>query len=166
MAHFAEINSSDNKVLRAIVVSNEDVNANGGDQSTQAETFVKNLIGTGDNTYWKQTSYNNSFRVNMATKDGFYKPAEDIFHAPAPEWSSWVLNNTNWQWEPPLSYPGDTRPFDGSIEEWSCIWNEDLWVSSSNTNGWTSMQSDDVPSRDTNKYFLDQSNLTWSVLND
>ena len=166
MAHFAEINYSDNKVLRAIVVSNEDVNANGGDQSTQAETFVKNLIGTGDNTYWKQTSYNNNFRVNMATKDGFYKPAEDIFHAPAPEWSSWVLNNTNWQWEPPLSYPGDTRPFDGSIEEWSCIWNEDLWVSSSNTNGWTSMQSDDVPSRDTNKYFLDQSNLTWSVLND
>jgi len=166
MAHFAEINSSDNKVLRVIVVSNEDVNINGGDQSTQAETFVKNLIGTGDNTYWKQTSYNNSFKVNMAIKDGFYKPAEDIFHAPAPEWSSWVLNNTNWQWEPPLSYPGDTRPFDGSIEEWSCIWNEDLWVSSSNTNGWTSMQPDDMPSRDTNKYFLDQSNLTWSVLND
>jgi hypothetical protein len=166
MAHFAEINSSDNKVVRVIVVSNEDVNANGGDQSTQAETFVKNLLGTGDNTYWKQTSYNNNFRVNMATKDGFYKPAEDIFHAPAPEWSSWVLNNTNWQWEPPLSYPGDTRPFDGSVEEWSCLWDEDLWVSSSNTNGWTSMQSDDVPSRDTNKYFLDQSNLTWSVLND
>ena len=156
MAHFAEINSNDNKVLRVIVVNNEDVNANGGDQSTQAETFVKNLIGTGDNTYWKQTSYNNSFKANMATKDGFYKPAEDIFHAPAPEWSSWVLNNTNWQWEPPLSYPGDTRPFDGSVEEWSCLWDEDLWVSSSNTNGWTSMQSDDVPSRDTNKYFLDQ----------
>ena len=35
-----------------------------------------------------KTSYNNSFKVNMAIKDGFYKPAEDIFHAPAPEWSS------------------------------------------------------------------------------
>ena len=43
MAHFAELNSS-NEVLRVIVVSNEDVNANGGDYSTEAETFVSGLL--------------------------------------------------------------------------------------------------------------------------
>ena len=68
MAHFAEINSNDNKVLRVIVVNNEDVNANGGDQSTQAETFVKNLIGTGDNTYWKHISCTSTGVVKLGIK--------------------------------------------------------------------------------------------------
>ena len=36
MAHFAELNNS-NEVLQVIVISNEDVNANGGDQSQQVE---------------------------------------------------------------------------------------------------------------------------------
>jgi hypothetical protein len=43
MAHFAELNSS-NEVLRVIVISNEDVDANGGDESTQAETFVATIV--------------------------------------------------------------------------------------------------------------------------
>jgi hypothetical protein len=48
MAHFAELNSS-NEILRVIVISNEDVDANGGDESTQAETFVATIVpyGTG-----------------------------------------------------------------------------------------------------------------------
>ena len=40
MAHFAELDSN-NKVLRVVVISNDDVASNGGDKSTQAETFVK-----------------------------------------------------------------------------------------------------------------------------
>jgi hypothetical protein len=40
MAHFAEINSS-NLVLRVVVIDNNDVNANGGDQSVAAEEKVK-----------------------------------------------------------------------------------------------------------------------------
>jgi len=43
MAHFAELNS-DNEVIRVVVISNDDVIANGGDYSSQAETFVSNLI--------------------------------------------------------------------------------------------------------------------------
>jgi hypothetical protein len=45
MAHFAELNSS-NEVLQVIVISNEDVDANGGDESTQAETFVASSFHT------------------------------------------------------------------------------------------------------------------------
>jgi hypothetical protein len=66
MAHFAELNSS-NEVLQVIVISNEDVDANGGDESTQAETFVATIVPynpTG--VAWKQTSYNNNFRKQYA----------------------------------------------------------------------------------------------------
>ena len=42
MAHFAELDSN-NVVLRVIVISNDDVAANGGEKSTQAEEIVKNL---------------------------------------------------------------------------------------------------------------------------
>ena len=80
MAHFAELNSS-NKVLRVIVISNEDVNANGGDLHADAETFVASIVphSTGGTT-WKQTSYNNNFRkqycgvdyIMIALKINFY----------------------------------------------------------------------------------------------
>ena len=39
MAHFAELNSS-NEVLQVIVISNDDVNANGGDESTQMQKHL------------------------------------------------------------------------------------------------------------------------------
>ena len=42
MAHFAEIKSDDNTVLRVVVVNNSDVDANGGDLSAEAETWVAN----------------------------------------------------------------------------------------------------------------------------
>ena len=77
MAHFAEIRSDNNKVLRVVVINNSDVNANGGDLSAEAETWVANNIpqdslikeelgGTYPDTYWKQTSYNNNFRQIIA----------------------------------------------------------------------------------------------------
>ena len=43
MAHFAELDSS-NEVLRVIVVSNDDVDANGGDLHADAETFVTTIV--------------------------------------------------------------------------------------------------------------------------
>ena len=68
MAHFAEIKSNDNTVLRVVVINNSDVDANGGDLSASAETWVANntsedplikeeLGGTYPDTYWKQTFY-------------------------------------------------------------------------------------------------------------
>ena len=42
MAHFAEIDS-DNKVLRVVVACNDDVNANGGDQSESAAEHFKTV---------------------------------------------------------------------------------------------------------------------------
>ena len=77
MAHFAELNSS-NEVLRVIVVSNEDVDANGGDKHADAETFVTTIVpyGTGG-VAWKQTSYNNNFRKQYAGIGYTYDSAKD-----------------------------------------------------------------------------------------
>ena len=79
MAHFAELNSS-NEVLRVIVVSNDDVDANGGDKHADAETFVTTIVphSTGG-VAWKQCSYNNNFRKQYAGKGYTYNSSKDIF---------------------------------------------------------------------------------------
>ena len=108
MAHFAEVRKSDNKILRVIVISNEDVAANGGDLSTQAEDFVKNLIEpiTDEETFWKQTSYNNNFRKLFGCRDGHYDPENDEFIEKKPElYPSWVLDTSTNLWKPPLAFP-------------------------------------------------------------
>jgi len=71
MAHFCEIKTSDNIVLRTMVVNDQDVADNGGDYTTESENWVANhfpnapLIleeygGNYPDTYWKQTSFNTS----------------------------------------------------------------------------------------------------------
>jgi len=107
MAHFAELNSS-NEVLRVVVISNDDVNANGGDQSSQAETFVSNLVphSTGG-TAWKQTSYNNNFRKQYAGIGHTYDASKNKFILPQP-YSSWSLNSND-DWEAPVTHPTVTE---------------------------------------------------------
>jgi hypothetical protein len=66
MAHFAEINSYGNIVLRVVVIDNNDVNASGGDQSVGAEEKVKSIVPFTSGNRWVQTSYNNNFRKQYA----------------------------------------------------------------------------------------------------
>jgi hypothetical protein len=107
MAHFAELNSS-NEVLQVIVISNEDVDANGGDESTQAETFVATIVpyGTGG-VAWKQTSYNNNFRKQYAGIGYTYDASKDKFILPQP-YPSWSLDSND-DWEAPVPVPTVTE---------------------------------------------------------
>jgi hypothetical protein len=112
MAHFAELNSS-NEVLRVIVVSNDDVDANGGDQHADAETFVTTIVphGTGG-VVWKQTSYNNNFRKQYAGIGSTYDSSKNKFIYPQP-YSSWTLNSSD-DWEAPTN-----KPDDGKLYYWN-----------------------------------------------
>ena len=112
MAHFAELNSS-NEVLRVIVVSNDDVNANGGDQHADAETFVTTIVphSTGG-VAWKQCSYNNNFRKQYAGKGYTYNSSKDIFIADKP-YPSWTLDSND-DWQAPTS-----KPDDGKLYYWN-----------------------------------------------
>jgi hypothetical protein len=112
MAHFAELNSS-NEVLRVIVVSNDDVNANGGDQHADAETFVTTIVpyGTGG-VAWKQCSYNNNFRKQYAGKGYTYNSSKNKFISDKP-YPSWALDSND-DWQAPVN-----KPDDGKIYDWN-----------------------------------------------
>ena len=154
MAHFAELNSS-NEVLQVIVISNEDVDANGGDESTQAETFVATIVPynpTG--VAWKQTSYNNNFRKQYAGVGYFYNPSLDMFICPQP-FPSWSLDSSG-DWKAPVTYPDD-------VSENSLIvfptWDEDnqRWLGST----W----SDDTEGDGTEtQYTWDASSKEWNAV--
>jgi hypothetical protein len=152
MAHFAELNSS-NEVLRVVVISNEEVDANGGDESAQAETFVSNLVPhSTDGTAWKQTSYNNNFRKQYAGIGYTYDASKDKFILPKP-YSSWSLDSND-DWEAPVTYPSVTeisglRVFT-SWDEANRRWLGSTW-------------SDNVIGMGTEKeYIWDASNTQWN----
>ena len=120
MAHFAELNSS-NEVLRVIVISNDDVDANGGDQHTDAETFVASIVpyGTGG-AAWKQTSYNNNFRKQYAGAGYIYDASKNKFILPQP-YPSWSLDSSD-DWKSPVTLPNTTEINSKTV---LIIWDED-----------------------------------------
>lgn len=101
MAHFAQLDDN-NIILNVIVVNNEDILDDAGQESEEVGVqFCKNLFG-GE---WVQTSYNGNFRKRYASIGGAYDPVNDIFIEPKPM-PSWILNN-DFNWVPPVPYPED-----------------------------------------------------------
>ena len=77
MAHFAELDK-DNKVLRVIVISNDETHDEDGvEDETLGIAFCKSLFG--ENTKWVQTSYNNKIRGIYAGIGMSYDKNADIF---------------------------------------------------------------------------------------
>jgi hypothetical protein len=99
MAHFAQLDEN-NIVTQVIVVSNEDTSdVNGTEVEEIGVAFCKKLLGA--NTNWKQTSYNNNFRVRYAGIGYSYNEELDAFIPPKP-FDSWVLDNTTADWQSPI----------------------------------------------------------------
>lgn len=102
MAHFAELDKT-NKVLRVIVVRNEEINnAEGLDGEAIGIAYCQSLYGA--DTIWKQTSYNSNFRKNCASINDYYDPVRDAFYSPQP-FASWSLNEDTCIWEAPTPRP-------------------------------------------------------------
>ena len=149
MAHFAELNSS-NEVLRVIVISNDDVEANGGDYSSSAETFVASIVPhLEDGTAWKQTSYNNNFRKQYAGIGDTFDSSKDKFIKPQP-YPSWSLDSND-DWEAPVTYPTITEI---DSEPVLINWDEDnqKWLGST-------YSGDPIV---TTNYEWDATNLQWN----
>lgn len=82
MAHFAELDPN-NVVLRVLVVSNEDItDENGQEQEALGVTFLQGLFGA--DTRWIQTSYNANFRGKYAGIGDTYDEVADVFVTPEP----------------------------------------------------------------------------------
>jgi len=108
MAHFAQIQNG--IVINVIVVNNDVLIDNTGNESEDLGIeFCKKLFG--QDTQWKQTSYNTKnrkhlnggvpLRENYAIIGGSYDEQLDAFLPPKPH-DSWVLNNETADWESPL----------------------------------------------------------------
>jgi hypothetical protein len=98
LAHFAKIDEN-NVVTQVIVVANEDTtDTNGVEVEEIGVAFCKKLLGA--ETNWKQTSYNNNFRVRYAGIGYSYNAELDAFIAPKP-YDSWILNEETADWESP-----------------------------------------------------------------
>ena len=106
MAHFAKL--EDNIVTDVVVVDNNDIlDADGNESEALGITFLKDMFG--QDTVWKQTSYNNNIRQRYASIGGTYNASIDAFIDPKP-YSSWTMNSENGEWEPPtpcLLYTSD-----------------------------------------------------------
>ena len=81
MAHFVKI-ETDNVISQAIVISDDDCNNEEFPASEEiGQQFIKDVLCL-DGT-WKQTSYDNNFRVRYASVGMFYDAKLDEFIAPA-----------------------------------------------------------------------------------
>lgn len=109
MAHFAELDDN-NKVLRIVVINNEDIiDANGKESEELGIAFCHNLYGG----RWIQTSYNSKIRVRYAQIGFEYREDLDAFILPKP-FPSWTLNIETYHWDAPVPYPTD-----GIMYEWN-----------------------------------------------
>lgn len=125
MAYFAELNK-DNKVLRVVAASNEDIITHGGEQSEQAAQFFQTVCPLSQNgVKWVQTSYNGNFRKQYAGGNFSYDENKNIFIRPQP-FASWSLD-VNSDWQAPVAYPtvtvsSDNLPYFISWDENGLRW--------------------------------------------
>jgi hypothetical protein len=109
MAHFAELDDN-NIVLRVIVIGDEvlDPDNTGTEDESLGIAFCQKLYG--DDTNWKQTSYNSNIRKQFAGIDYWYDETNDIFVMPKPH-ESWTLADDyvtaeyHTEYEPPVAHP-------------------------------------------------------------
>ena len=145
MAHFSEIRTDNNEVIRTVVINDNDI-APFGEDSPEAEQWVSENIkrdgwlydnvfdGNYPETYWKRTSYNTRhnqhlnggtpFRGNGAGPGYTYDSVNDVFWPPKPH-ASWVKDNSIFDWAPPIAYPNATQEIDGTSFNIMYRWNEE-----------------------------------------
>jgi len=119
MAHFAQLEN--NIVTQVIVVSNQDIlDENGQESEQKGIDFCSNLLGG----TWKQTSYNGRIRKNYAGVGYTYDETLDAFIAPKP-YNSWLLDEDKAQWKAPVDYPTDDKRYtwDENTTSWKEITN-------------------------------------------
>jgi hypothetical protein len=106
MAHFAKLDEN-NVVLEVTVVSNDDIQNLPFPQSEAVGlAFLNSFLPA---AIWKQTSYNNNFRIRYADIGGTFHPEcgeYGGFAGPKPA-DNFVWDEPTCSWIPPIPYPTD-----------------------------------------------------------
>ena len=119
MASFAKIDLN-LKVIEVVSVhNNELLDSNGIEQEALGIEF---LTKHSNYPFWKQTSYNGSFRKNYAGIGFTYDVERDAF-IPPKSYPSWILNEDTCNWVSPTPYPEDEQEYswNESTESWDAI---------------------------------------------
>ena len=113
MAHYAKVK---NGIVEQVIVA----------EANFFDTFIDTSPGD-----WIQTSYNTyggvhslggtPLRMNFAAVGGTYDLDKDVFIGPQP-YPSWILNETNYQWEAPTAIPDDGKRY--TWDEETTNWKE------------------------------------------
>jgi len=153
MAHFCELDE-DNKVLKTLVFSNDNINNNGGDSSTAAEQWVATTPSTtAENSptgkagvSWKQTSYNGTFRKNFGGVGFYYDQTRDAFILIEKPFNSWILDETTCRYKAPIDWPNKNKIGDEFV---FYDWNE------------TNLRFQGNIISNNNEVYWNHNNLTW-----
>jgi hypothetical protein len=117
MAHFAKLDEN-NVVLEVVTLNNAVItDSSGGESEILGIEFLTQLYGW---PFWRQTSYNSSFRKNYAGIGYVFDPVLDAFIPPKP-YPSWLLNTDSCSWKAPIPYPEDGAPhtWDENTQTWA-----------------------------------------------
>jgi hypothetical protein len=120
MAHYAKLDNKNTVISVEVVVNEVITDASGNEQEQTGVDFLTNLYGGG---WYKQTSYNNTFRKNYAGAGFTYDQARDAFIPPKP-YPSWLLNEDTCRWDAPTPYPDDDKRY--SWDEETTSWKEEV----------------------------------------
>lgn len=126
MAHFAKLDEN-NIVTHVSVVDNWNcVDGDGNESEAVGVAYLKSIHG--EDTNWKQTSYNANIRKNYAGIGYTFDADRDAFISPKP-YNSWQLNETSCQWEAPTPMPDDLTEEEVNNGA-RYVWDEDTtsWV--------------------------------------
>ena len=114
MAHFAKLDG--NEVTDIVVVDDNDiVGADGNESEAVGIVFLKDMFG--QDTVWKQTSWNYNFRKNYAMIGGTYDADKDAFITIKP-FPSWSLNEETCKWVAPVPMPDGLVYWDEENQKW------------------------------------------------
>tara|TARA_R110000782_G_scaffold61918_7_gene127468 strand:- start:854 stop:1315 length:462 start_codon:yes stop_codon:yes gene_type:complete len=153
MASFAKLDGN-NVVLNIVKIGNDVPTSNGplgeNDMHIDGETYCQTLFKGGN---WKQCSFSNLFRKQMAGIGSTYDPVKNIFISPQP-YDSWTLDLNN-NWQPPIERPSlESGAISAESQLSPAQWNEteyrydavELWTGNSEP------------------YYWDPSTSTWIAL--
>ena len=140
MAHFARLDEN-NQVVEVVVVSNDKILDEDDNENEQVGMgYLKSMYG--QDTVWRQTSYNANFRGRYANIGDTYVEnvstlgvaSTSIYLRPKP-FESWTLDSDIPDWVSPLGPPPEltqTQIDEGYLEY---VWDESSYQSD-NTTGW------------------------------
>ena len=164
MAHFAQINSSDNIVTTILVINDSKLLDGNGDVSEAVGIAYMESIWSESGKYWRQCSYNTKkgahilggtpFRKNFPQPGWTFNASADAFNPPRPTdmngdpCTSWTITSSTGVWDAPIARSADdmmfaTREYNEETGMWHItngkdtlyFWDESVHQAD-NTEGW------------------------------